>query len=203
MNLNSNSFVTLEEYRIFADIPDTDVGRTAVSGSTVFLNAAADFIENQTSRTFYSGSLAEEEFDGRGYNQIYDFVHNQYYTKQAPITSTPVIYCYSNSSWTIITATIGYNAVNGIVYLRGGNSYFENGHNNYRVDYYYGYDGSSAIPYDLKVAQMIYAKHLQMNAVNLGVSQTGGNDAKSKTYSLNKIPLFVTQTINKYTRSNK
>ena len=214
ITLQTNSLVTLEEYRIFRQ---EKIPNTVKSGSyTLALNAAIDYMEDFTNRTFLSGSLESEIFDGRGYEQRYEKAHSFQVLRQAPITSTPILYKYVSGTWTASTDTIEYDADQGAIYFPAtgasqavdvvGNlgsvgNFFDFGDQNHRVDYESGYSGSASAPSELKMVQMILGNHFTLLGEHQGVSQANkGNRITGYTF---KIPDIVKQILGKYTLEHR
>lgn len=192
--LQANSLVSVEEYRVYAELPDTAQGRTQASGSIIHLNAAIDYMEQYVDKTFLSGSIQQEEYTGKGYNETYDLSDNEYTTKQRPITNNPLLEYWNGTTWVKSTLVFDCDFDEGIITLKP-NYYFD--YNVlYRWTYAYGYSINS-VPSNLKIAQLIMTKCFKMLATHDGTVSTS-HEGLTKTYSLTNIPKFAISILDQY-----
>lgn len=214
MALSDSALITVATYVTIGRLDTPDATETTQIEWAI--EAASDYIETACNRTFLSGSLASEVFDGKGYASNIPSAHTLYVTEQAPITSSPVLYTWDGDSWEPVTvSTYSYRATDGEVYFPGsaggnyytpegysagvGNYYFIAGVRNYKVEYEYGYNGVDNIPYDIQGAVAAIAKGFNMSYDHIGVESSNMSD-RSHTFSLDELPLIVQQTVNKYIR---
>ncbi len=208
MALNSNALVTLNELGNF--IGHTEVAK--LSGSyEAYINSASEYIETEANQSFFSGSVETEIFSGKGYAPNIPAFHSLHPLNHAPVSITPVLrlYNWDGSSWNEVNAiTYAVDTVAGTVYFPGistayntqlgyvgefGN-YFIKGESNYKAEYYFGYDGVTNIPFDLKQACAMIVAFFKHRGKHMGMSSQD-----DKTYD-NDVPATATTIINKYTR---
>jgi len=219
MAVNSRALITAETYVLATRGPAPgDNPDTKLTPQVEFaINAASNYIETECNRMFLSGSIETEVFDGKGYDDVLSYAHTSYTLKQAPITTSPNsprLYLYSTDTWTLVSNdSFTYDATDGTIYFAGSSdydsgdyigqlggtgSYFERGKNNYKVEYYYGYNGRANIPSDLQIATAVLAKFFNVSTDHAGVANES-TEKKSQTFT-NKIPIVVQQVISRYKR---
>ncbi|MCK5641417.1 MAG: hypothetical protein KAJ19_11490 [Gammaproteobacteria bacterium] len=201
MALNSNALITVDTYHqaTGGTAPGSDPLKLA--RAEFVINAASDYFETETNRTFLSGSAAVDVFDGEGASCLYDTYHTVYATKQAPITSTPILEKWDGSAWEAVDrSTYTYEATEGEVYfprLYVSENYFVEGTRNYRTTYLYGYNGRANIPGDIQMTVAIIAKLYDRSIDYAGITST--TDDNGRGFSLT-MPEPVNVVIRKYTR---
>jgi hypothetical protein len=202
MALNDRALITVDTYVKAARIPEPKRDETLLAQVEFAINAASDYIETETNRTFLSGSMETEIFDGVGFATNIPSYHMVHKLQHAPITSSPNaprLYLLNGTSWEAVdTDTYTYNATDGVIYFHA-NYYFIQGKNNYKVEYYYGYENRAAIPADLQMLTVMSAKRVNITIDHIGVKTVTTSD-ESLTYSLDKISLLEQRILDKYTR---
>ena len=218
MALNTNALITVDTYTKAARVPQPGTDSELLAQAEFAINAASDYVETECGCTFLSGSKETEVFSGLGYNDVMSYAHTSYKLQHAPITTSPHaprLYNYSSGVWTLVSVdSFTYDATEGVIYFAGSSDYegssltpgqlggsgyyFENGKNNYKVEYYYGYDGRANIPVDLQMAVAIIAKLMVREIDYVGItSETSENVSRGFSFGL---PIIVQTIINKYKR---
>ena len=202
----------LEDIRL--RLQDTPSMSAAQSGSyTACINDASDFAETYCSKTFLSGSLESETFDGQGFVDNIPAYHVSQPLQHKPISSSPVLklYLWDGDSWESVD-DYEVDTDNGIVYFPGTasseyyrqpgyvssvNTYFVKGTNNYKAEYYYGYDGVANLPSDLRGAIARHAIFLYNTTTQLGTVSNSSADGRSYAYDP-KLPASILRVYDKY-----
>ncbi|KKM07992.1 hypothetical protein LCGC14_1728370 [marine sediment metagenome] len=220
MTLQANALCILEDIRL--RVPDMVTMTAAHSGSfEAFVNEASDFAEDYCDRTFLSGSLETEIFDGRGYADNIPAYHTKHVLNQAPISTTPVLHLYrwDGDSWEELnTTTYTQDTVKGTIYfptisiteyyrqpgyVTGANAYFVQGTGNHKAEYYYGYTfgtyGGGTLPLDLRGAVAKHAIWLYNSTSQLGIVSNSSADDRTYTYDPN-IPKSILRVYDRYKR---
>ena len=215
MTLASNALCTLEDIRL-------RLGKVSMSAAesgsyTAFVNDVSDFVEDYCGRTFLSGSLEAEVFDGEGYAENIPAYHTKHTLKQAPVSTTPGLHLYrwDGDSWEELdSTTYTSDTTNGVVYFPGissteyyrqpgyvgsANAYFVKGTGNHKVEYYYGYNGVANIPSNLRGAVANHAIWLSNSTKLLGVDSNSSADGRSYSYNPS-LPKSITQVYDRYVR---
>lgn len=196
ISLASNALVTLEEVRVGLGIP-YPMEAEQNDSYTLLDNIASGHVEEYTNRTFLSGSMAQEVFDGDGANCLYDLQHTEYVTQQAPITSSPLLEWWNGSAWEAVdTDTYSYDGTEGVVYFHN-DSFFIKGTKNYRVTYEYGYDGVDDVPQELKGAVIIIVSLYNRSMQYAGLSSTTDDNGRGFKFTM---PMVVQIILDKYKR---
>lgn len=202
--LANNALLTLEEVRVAFGLPypmDADV-----SGSyTLLINDASDYAESFCGRTFLSGSLATDVFDGEGASCLYDTYHTVYVTEQAPITGTPILERWNGSAWEVVArSTYEVKATEGEIYFPRSYSsekHFVEGTQNYRVTYPYGLDGVANVYSRVKRSCILNIKFNDAANEHLGTTSTNAADNRSRTYQWDRIPGMIDQLLEPFVRT--
>jgi len=219
MTLQANALCILEDIRL--RVPDMVTMTAAHSGSfEAFVNEASDFAEDYCNRTFLSGSIETEIFDGVGYALNIPAHHTEHVLNQAPISSLPVLllYLWDGNSWNAVTAsTYTTDETDGRVYFPGVSTefynqpgyvgttgyYFAVGKNNYKAVYAYGYTlsagGGGTLPLDLRGAVAKHAIWLYNSTSQLGIVSNSSADDRTYTYDPN-IPKSILRVYDRYKR---
>ncbi len=215
MALQSNSLCTLEDIRLRLNDP---LMSAAHSGSyEVHINEASDFAEDYCNRTFYSGSIEVEIFDGLGYASNMPAYHTSHTLNQAPISRVPTLklYNWGGSSWNLVDAsTYASGSIDGTVYFPGVSDadystqlgyvnttgpYFIQGVGNYKAEYWYGYIDVNDLPKDLRGIVAAHAIWLHNTTKLLGTLSNSSADDRAYTYDPS-MPKRITNVYNRYIR---
>lgn len=176
--LNSKALISLYELADFIDGDHSSTSKVVQnSGSYASaINQASSTFEFLTGRTFMSGSLAIEYFQGNCYHE--------YYLRQAPVASrfVKLDYFTGNTGVWDNSITSGsyehtHDPITGRVYFIDGANFWRSSalENNWRATYAYGYTTRSYVPQDIKYAvcvmtQRIYERNFTQgkNQINIG-----------------------------------
>ncbi len=183
----SNSLITVDYYKQFAEIPEDS---TAISDEAfeLLINQASTMLETVCNRKFITpASDITEIFDGTG--------NRTYYVKQARLSASPTTLKYwSSTVFTATSYTWTYHSDTGRVYFTDGNV-FDKGSDNWEIVYSYGWT-QATIPQDLKMACAMLVEHLRLARKKVNITSESFGDA-STSYDW-QLPSGVKMVIDNY-----
>lgn len=197
--LNDTALITVDQYASAIGGISPAADDTALTQAEFYINAASDYFLSATDRTtLLSGSIKVDQFTGLGVDERYDFIHNTYFTKDAPICTTraPELEYLSGTTWyTVPAANYSINTEEDYLYFND-TRYFSNGRL-YRFTYEYGYESRANIPADIQSAIVILAQLTKKATAYVGLSSTAEDSGQAFNFTL---PPTVIKTIQRYAR---
>lgn len=184
MSLAANALITLAEFKGFLGIDAGDTDTDTLNEKVI--DSASQQIEKYTGRQWITpGEAADEIFSGNGKEGIYSV--------NVPIVAISSLSYRSGSDgsdWTSVTSDWVYanDAAAGRIYFTDGNI-FEDGFQNWKLSYTYGY-AITAIPPDMKMACAFIAALIkkQFESQIIGVSAKSFGD-QTTTYNIALTPM--------------
>jgi hypothetical protein len=159
---SSNALVAVNDYLTYTGVTDLTDEKHNRDQLQVFINAASQIFQDQTSRKWITPSSAIiEKFDGDGSNTMM--------TKNRPIASITSIEYWNGSSWQTVDSSSYPYTHNGsdedgcTVWFTKGNVFWTSDYRKpWRITYSYGYTQAN-IPDDIKRAiyQMVHRMNMK------------------------------------------
>lgn len=170
-SLNANAYVSVKQLRIyltgdqFTELGSTGVGAT-VSGSYVqAINQASQVVDNFFGYTLFSGSSFTEIFNGKGYNQTYNWNHDTIKVQRNPLVGSPRLYKRNGTAWDALTEAYTWDTNTGEIYFTD-QSIFDAGFRNYKVVYEWGFTNIDTVDYSIKLAVSMIAQDILTSGQN-------------------------------------
>jgi hypothetical protein len=190
MDLSTRALLDYDEAKIHLGLDaDDDNHRELV---ITLVNQVSAAIEKRTGKK-YRQSTYTDIIDGTGRAVCW--------TKRTPVTAVTTISFYDGEDWDDVTEspytyTINFDGDSGKIYFdeRGGT--FPKGSMNIKLEYTAGYDGVSAVPYDVKMAAgILLLRYFTLHNQSLAGVKSQSIEGGSAAYDLDKWPDDVTDLL--------